>query len=422
MMKNYLAFALILLWINAFSQDCSTGRYAQEVFTDYNVTSELVYGSNLRFNGNSINLLVDVYEPDGDTETNRPLIIMAHGGSFLGGSKTGNDVMGLIENFVKRGYVVASISYRIGMNGIPFPGPDESDASEAVMRATQDARAAVRFFRKSVAEDGNPYGIDSDEIYMAGVSAGGIMALHLAYLDKDEEIPSFIDQNQPGLSGGVEGESGNPGYPSTVKAIVNMAGALGDVEWMEAGDTPLLSLHGDIDNTVPFYTDMITLIGLYDIMVVEGSYSVHERAQELGMVECFKPFWGADHVPHVGNAAYLDTTTMYMSDFLLSFVCGTDIEEDCYQITEGPSSIADYSPEEISIFPNPANSIVNINFSNNHLGNTLRVFDMTGRLVHNEQINRLGQHSIDVANWKNGIYLLQLTDGQQSSTSKFVVN
>lgn len=421
MKKIYLlGMAFMLCFSQMQAQDCSNGRYADEIFTDFTLTSDILYGNNDRYNGDNIDLFVDVREPEGDTETNRPLIIIAHGGSFLGGSKTGSDVVPLAEEFAKKGYVTASISYRIGMNGIPFPGPDDSDASEAVMRATQDARAAVRFFRRSVAEDGNPYGIDPNHIYMAGVSAGGFMALHLAYLDEDAKIPPFIDTTEPGLAGGVLGESGNPGYPSTVNAIINMAGALGDVDWMEADATPVLSLHGDDDNTVPFYTEMITLLGTYDIMVVDGSHTIHTRAQELGMVDCFKPFWGADHVPHVNNADYYDTTATYMTDFLLHFVCDQEFSEDCYKIDGEPNSVTEISEGAVQLFPNPADNHIFINLSDMRTGN-VRVFDLTGKLVHASQFNKSGQLSVDVSAWKSGMYILQVETDNFTTTKKFVV-
>ena len=49
----------------------------------------------------------------GDTENNRPLIILAHGGSFIAGVRANPSMVSLGEAFAKRGYVVASISYRL---------------------------------------------------------------------------------------------------------------------------------------------------------------------------------------------------------------------------------------------------------------------------------------------------------------------
>src|SRR5690606_13040221 len=95
-------------------------------------------------------LLLDVYMPSGDSETMRPLVIFAHGGYFLGGSKEGNDVVPICQDLARMGYVTASIDYRLG---IPIQLPLDGPFMEAIMRGVQDMRAAIRFFRKSVAEN-----------------------------------------------------------------------------------------------------------------------------------------------------------------------------------------------------------------------------------------------------------------------------
>lgn len=415
MKKNYLFGLLVAAaFTTQAQQDCSNGRYFDEVFPTITTTSDIQYGANLDLNGSNVNLLLDLYEPTGDTETNRPVVIFIHGGSFVGGSKTGNDVVPLAQAFAKRGFVTASISYRLGMNGVPFPGPEEKDAIETVMRATQDARAAVRFFRKSVDTEGNPYNIDDTKIFIAGVSAGGFSALHLAYLDDNTEIPAQADQTEPGLSGGVEGESGNPGYSSEVTAIVNIAGALGDVNWMQAGDTPVLSLHGNQDGTVPFGTDLITFLGIYDIMVVDGSSTVHAQAETLGLTHCFKPHFGADHVPHVGNADYLDTTINYMSQWLSTFTCGgTDY---CYDYAT--MSLQEFGQFDLSIYPNPASSIINIEAGENL--EKITISDLSGKIVLEQMVDGASL-LLDLNEFDSGAYTIYLkTVNGDARIEKFI--
>ena len=46
---------------------------------------------------------MDIYRPVGDTETNRPLIIFAHGGTFIFGSKNNPTAVDFCEAFAKRG-------------------------------------------------------------------------------------------------------------------------------------------------------------------------------------------------------------------------------------------------------------------------------------------------------------------------------
>ena len=396
-------------------QDCSNGRYVDEVFANVTTTSDIQYGSNLDLDGDNVNLLLDVYQPTGDTETNRPVIIFIHGGSFVGGSKTGNDVVPLAQDFAKKGFVTASINYRLGMNGVPFPGPDEKDATETVMRATQDTRAAVRFFRKSVDTEGNPYGIDDTQIYLVGVSAGGFNALHLAYLDDVSEIPAVADLTEPGLAGGIEGESGNPGYSSEVNAIVNIAGALGDTDWMQAGDTPVLSFHGDNDGTVPYGTDIISLVGLFPIMEVDGSSSVHARAETLGLINCFKPHPGAGHVPHVNDADYYDTTITYMTQWLKTFVCGgTDY---CYDYAT--MSLSENKLHDVSVYPNPATTKLTVE-SEGTL-NSVRIIDFSGRLVKKVTTINNTVTNIDISALPEGVYFVESSFNNGSRTTSKVV-
>jgi len=415
MKKIYLLGLLAVSTFSAHAQDCSNGRYVDEVFQNITTTSDIQYGANLDLDGDNVNLLLDVYQPTGDTETNRPIIIFMHGGSFVGGSKTGNDVVPLAEEFAKKGYVTASINYRLGMNGIPFPGPEEKDATETVMRATQDTRAAVRFFRRSVDTEGNPYGIDDTQIYLVGVSAGGFNALHLAYLDDNSEIPAVADLSEPGLSGGVEGESGSPGYSSEVTAIVSIAGALGDVAWMQAGDTPVLSFHGDDDATVPYGTDLITFLGIFDIMIIDGSASVHARAEDLGLINCFKPHPGAGHVPHVSNADYYDTTVTYMTQWLKTFVCGgTD-----YCFDYATMSLDENTLHDVSIYPNPASTKLTI--ESDGTINAVRVIDFSGRLVKEATNINTTLLSIDVSSLPEGIYFVESNFNNGSRTTSKVV-
>ena len=62
------------------------------------------------------NLHFDLYQPKSDTTNNRPLVIVVHGGAFVSGSKDDQTqpIVGYCDSLAARGYVVASIDYRIG--------------------------------------------------------------------------------------------------------------------------------------------------------------------------------------------------------------------------------------------------------------------------------------------------------------------
>ncbi|HCA82585.1 MAG TPA: hypothetical protein DEP18_02280 [Flavobacteriales bacterium] len=414
-MKKLLLFSGFLS-LNALAIAQCGQRYHDKIFTDSTV-SNIQYGSNVNRLNQAENLNLDIHFPKGDTEAERPLIIIAHGGNFLGGSKTGSDVLPMAKDLARMGYVVSSIDYRVGMTNFPFPGPDDGDATESVMRAVHDARASVRFFRKSY-ENGNPYRIDTTKIFFAGVSAGGFMALHLAYLDQMSEYPPQADTvNQYGLNGGLVGLSGNPGYSSKVHAIVNIAGAIGDTAWIKAGDEPVLNFHGTADATVPYGSDIIQLLGVYPLLMVHGSYSVNDKVDMLGILNCFEIYEGQNHVPHVSNASYYDTTLNITRNFLAHFVCG-----DALNCSYGPTITAVHevgTPGFLSGYPNPANELVQLNLEGFIGTVTITLTDMSGRII--RSFNCSGNQSTVMRNeLPAGMYFIRAQAGEQVATTKIV--
>ena len=342
MIKNtsLLAFLLTIAisYNPVFSQEsegCDGARYRYLVFDDFEKTEDVLYGSNIAANGDEVDLEMDVYMPVGDSLTNRPVILIAHGGFFLMGNNEFPDVVPLCEDLARMGYVVASYSYRLGVDN--WFNLQES-LQEAVLRGVHDGKAAVRYLRKIHAEEGNPWGIDPDRIIMGGSSAGAFIALHSAYVDI-EEIPEIIDLTQPGLEGGVEGLSGNPGYSSDVLSIFSMSGAIGDASWMQEGGKPVVSTHGTSDNTVPYSSGNIQFLFL-TIDDADGSEAVHEAADELGIDNCFYTLEDAVHIPHSFSEAYHDTTLAVITGFNSRMVCPT-YEPLCgfYDITDVPEII-----------------------------------------------------------------------------------
>ncbi|MCB9307192.1 MAG: hypothetical protein H6565_11415, partial [Lewinellaceae bacterium] len=128
---------LLLFTLMAFGMNLSAQpyRYLDEVFTQ-TTTSTAAYGSNftvltIATAGHTVRqpLAMDIYQPVGDTETERPLIIFCHTGNFLpwinpatmlsvngacGGLRTDSAAVEMCTRLAKMGYVVASIEYRLG--------------------------------------------------------------------------------------------------------------------------------------------------------------------------------------------------------------------------------------------------------------------------------------------------------------------
>ena len=327
-MKNLLSIAFLLSTI--FSQsDCIENRYIDDIF---NVTmiNEVEYGENTNesiFGSNySETLYMDIYEPDEDTFEDRPLIIFMFGGAFVSGSKESQNIVDLCEGYAKKGYVAAAIDYRLTTNLIL--NASAYKAYEAVIKAIQDLKAAIRYFRMNDALY-NDYRIDSDRIYVGGISAGAIASLNSVYMNTEEEALMLVTAQQLDDLGGLEGNSGNPGYPSDTHGVVNLCGAIGSLDWIEQPDKPIVSMLGDQDGTVPYSDNAVTLFGL-DVQVY-GSYVINQTMNDLGNSSTLHTYVGEDHVPFTNNMNFeIDYTT----DFLYDFVCGNsafdtgDLNED----------------------------------------------------------------------------------------------
>ena len=72
---------------------------------------------------------------------------------------------------------------------------DTQSAYEVVLNAVMDGKAAIRYFRKDVVENGNSYGIDSNQIWGGGNSAGGVLFLHAAHVGSTDEFILPLDEN-----------------------------------------------------------------------------------------------------------------------------------------------------------------------------------------------------------------------------------
>ncbi len=422
MKKNYFISFLSLALVSAsFAQtDCDQGRYSTDVYSTVDITSDILYGNNTSNTGASTDLYLDFYEPNGDTSTARPLIIWAHGGSFIGGSKTDGDVVELSNRFAKKGFVCASIDYRLGMN-FPF---NQSNATKAVLRAVQDMKASIRFFYKD-RQNADTYKIDTTQIFVAGSSAGGLTAFHLAYLDKECELDGYMPANDVTALGGLEGNSGNPGYSTKIKGAIGLAGALGSYGWIEVGDVPFCATHGTNDGTVPYNRGTVNVIGV-GIMTIDGSRMMHEQAEAIGLDHKFYSHYGKDHVPHVSSAPTMDTTEWFIRDFLIEQLgCSeTALQPEnaplqtstLYQLTYCGLGLETMNINSVqSIYPNPSADKITVVLSNASNVENMELIDLAGR-THQLNVPITNSTTIEKGKLVNGSYILRIkySDGSTS--------
>ena len=246
-------------------------RYRDAVFTAVTKTADIAYGSATDQQGQVVELKMDLYEPTGDTVAARPAIVLVHGGSFRSGTKTSAELVDQANVYAKEGYVVASISYRLAPNGCTSI---TVECINAIKDARHDAQAAVRWLRANAAT----YGIDPTKIAAGGSSAGAITALNVGYGPEDV------------------GDSGNPGYDSTIKAAVSLSGSR-ILTRTNPGEAAALLFHGTADPLVPYASTQTTL----------------NEALAAGLAAKLTTWDGAGHVPYVAHRTeILDQTTNFL--------------------------------------------------------------------------------------------------------------
>jgi hypothetical protein len=160
-------------------------RYRDPIFSDVTTTADIIYGNALDFEGHPVALELDIHEPTGDSVAARPVVVDAHGGGFVGGHK---ELHPSLRSLVRRGFVVASIDYRLVRSGTghscdaddPDPGPN---CRETVQNAVNDAQTAVRWLRANA----TTYRIDGTRIAIQGVSAGGVIAAAVGVFPATDE-------------------------------------------------------------------------------------------------------------------------------------------------------------------------------------------------------------------------------------------
>ncbi len=158
---------------------------------------------------------------------------------------------------------------------------------------------------------------------------------------------------------------------------------------------------------MPYGTTKILLSGTYPIQIVDGSSSVAFRANEVGVINCFKSYPGNSHVPEGSSVQAYDTTLVLIRDFLEHFTCGTPIT--CTSVPSvGVSELAS-NDLTIKIFPNPAynNVTVDLKAFSGKLVN-IELYDALGRKVKEITKIKTEQHTITRGNLPNGIYLINV--------------
>jgi hypothetical protein len=441
MKKIYLSLvaAVALSSVTQAQTPCSSGRYSSDVYTGYVTTYSITYGQNIALNGSNDVLTLDFYQPAADTAKARPLIIWAHGGNFVSGTSQDTDVVNLSKRFALKGFACASINYRLGLT------LDSVSAVQAVVRAVQDMKAAVRFFYKDKLTT-NTYKIDTNNIFIAGSSAGAIAALHVAYLKRSCQVNPYIKQTSLDSLGGLDGYSGNQCYSQKVKGVISLCGALASYSWMEAGDPSLCSMHGTADATVIYGRGEVAPYGI-KLMYLDGSRMIYQRAQAVSVSNNFYTWYGAAHVPYVtANSSttptvYMDSAVNFVRDYLVQRLgctnpailkpntpygtatlypftaCTTNAPLNCASATGIKNIKANLLQD---VYPNPSNSDVMVVFATAGDTYSIELSDISGRVVKSATSNQ-ATYTLERNNVMPGVYFLKVSNKQGEASIQKII-
>lgn len=466
----------ILLWIMGImlpAKILSQPAYTQNKFS-VRVESDIEYGIAANYAGFPDTLTLDLYKPVGDGNCRRPVLVIIHGGSWISGTKKDGDVVAVANQMAAKGYVVASIKYRLGTHKAAswtqwlFCSPsnvspclyicDSSEIFRAIYRGMQDAKGAIRFLKNRAGTDST----DANNVFVAGTSAGGFIAMAVAFLNTPDKKPascySIADAPPPaaGLKscnpagtsfarpdlGDVEGTLNTGAADASVKGVGCFFGGIPTLKWIDKADTPAVYLFHQYSDVIVsagyappfariiyecingicqplyFYPWIYGCGAIADSMIANGTHSTAFKADIIknwnGNVNCIQnpPGHAIDNTP---------LRSQNMADTFAPVIAASGNTPASGCIT---SVTAENRSFMLNIISNPVSSSV-LNFSITQPGNTkltIAVYDVTGRKIIEKDFTGIqGTGHINLPGLAEGLYFLSAVNGQTTITKKFIV-
>ena len=435
----------------------------------YSVTKSLKYAVDTNYAGNLVDLTLDLYKPINDNTTKRPVIVIVHGGYWTAGTSKDAEIAALSKYFVKRGFVVASINYRLGWHLAtnvanpfgknPFVNPDYNpsqctypyDTSELVRanyRGMQDVKSAIRWLKARWQNDstcGNSY-------YVAGASAGGFIAYATALLDRVSEKPihtkALADAAAPSNNllfcenlnnlpssprsrkrydlGSIDGNTNLNGYNCKVKGVISIFGGWFDFypsqSIIQGADTPFVYMyHQECDLVVPFnrYTgngylfDYCNALGYTRVStfpIVRGSNNIVQYLK-ANNVKNIKTSFVKNGAP-TGFSCLLDPPCHSMpfaysySDTIARYI-KQFVLRDISACNN--SLINNLTIKDIKVYPNPTNNELNIEFNTEIITPIISIYDLKGKEIYKQILASNYSFLIpNISKFVAGIYILKI--------------
>lgn len=439
------SFALIILFISsvtfsiAQNNYCIKGRFSESYCFDSSnvkITTAVPYAVAQRWPSTSIDTLkLDVFEPNpsADTLSKRPFILLIHGGAFMAGNRA--DMHYQCMQYARRGFVAATISYRLGWNcaatdllGVcVFCQGENFKLKTATYRAVQDARAALRY----ITSNADTYGIDTSWIFVGGESAGSITALHTAFWTQDEaDVFASWAKNDVGL---LDTSGNDLTNTYSIKGVIDNCGAVSrDSVVLNNGNIPVVSFHDENDCVVPNGAGQVISCTCQAFYWSWGSSSIHNIMNNAGI--CSE----MNLVPLSLNHCSYPTWNLvrHASCFLKKIMCAecesgfsnnTSAAAGCDTLGKVVSSLSNIKLTrytELSFFPNPGNGKVTLDVSSFLSEGMLNISitDINGRVI--ERVENISEpfFTTDATLYAQGIYFVAVfSENKLLAKSKLIV-
>ncbi|NUY81643.1 T9SS type A sorting domain-containing protein [Flavobacterium sp. MAH-1] len=95
---------------------------------------------------------------------------------------------------------------------------------------------------------------------------------------------------------------------------------------------------------------------------------------------------------------------------------------DDFSVLSSNMSTNDVLASKFSVYPNPANNVVNISSSDAIAVNQIQITDLNGRVVKQNQFDGVAQAQINVADLASGVYMMNITSAEGVAVKKIVRN
>jgi hypothetical protein len=457
--------------------------FVEKTYT-YDSILNITYGVSENFNHGLDTLSLDIYKPVcSDTTVQRPLIIFIHGGAFLAGSKSDLSITRLCKEFAKRGYVTASINYRLGMVSdnkawsCNYPNysciftTDSAEWIRAAYRGIQDAKGALRFLVKHA----QVHKIDPHNVFVAGESTGGFIALGVATLDTiSEKFPQAFQLNavpkphstaqncdynlkhrfdsdsiqRPDL-GSIEGDIEVGAYNYTIKGVANVFGGMNAnlLHHIPSGKVkPAIYLfHQPCDLVVPFdsgvifkdlswcFTNGYGCNAIQNTPKIYGSKAIADWNTTFQYGYPMQTDFTQTAFPNsyiIGNGSCLDQVNKpchaydnfsFREDRIARFFAQyNDADTSCLLQSSMRNSLVFNSVASLKLFPNPVLTNLNIVFGYQNLWH-ITLYDAMGNILFEKQGDaQTSQIEVNVQAFATGVYFVKLKTEKKTEIARFL--